>query len=64
MQIHCPNCNYTGPAKKIKPGFLAVELSLYAFLILPGVAYSIWRRAAAKPVCPKCGWEHVVRKKE
>ncbi len=52
----CTNCgSQSNPIRKNKgSGFL--ELMLYLFLVsIPlAVIYSIWRRTATEPLCPKC----------
>ena len=60
--IECPNCKFTGEGKIKVPGTFALELILYFFFIVPGIAYTIWRKANMKPICPQCSFEFVIKK--
>lgn len=40
-------------------GSLAMEIMLWIFGVLPGIAYSYWRRTAPRIVCPKCKRPHL-----
>jgi hypothetical protein len=48
----CKNCQFVGAGEL--PGYGWIEAVLYIFWIIPGVAYSIWRRGKGGHVCPKC----------
>lgn len=53
MRYYCNAChNHTATALMKGSGW--IEFVLYFFYILPGVVYSIWRRAGAPNVCPVC----------
>lgn len=54
-QLICTLCGYAGlPDKKTKGNGL-IELILWLFFLIPGIIYSIWRRADKQDICPKCG---------
>lgn len=56
----CPRCHYRGrPLWKVR-GTFAVELLLYFFFVLPGIAYSLWRLTNKYTVCPECGEANMV----
>jgi len=59
--IRCPNCNYTGPGKKIIKGSIAAEILLWVMFLLPGLIYSIWRITSKYYGCPKCQYPHVIK---
>ena len=52
-KYYCNACHNFTPAA-LKKGSGWIELVLYFFYIVPGVLYSIWRRASAPNVCPLC----------
>ena len=51
----CADCGSTEPAVKASRGSGWVELFLYVLMIIPGVIYSLWRRARSRFVCSYCG---------
>lgn len=51
----CTLCGYSGEVKKKNKGNGLIELILWFFFIIPGIIYSIWRRADKQNLCPKCG---------
>lgn len=51
----CLNCGYQGKPKKFMKGSIVLELTAWLLFILPGIAYSIWRRISRYKGCPKCG---------
>ena len=53
LQYYCASCNSYVPNKG-KGGNGWIELVLYLFYIIPGIIYSVWRRAGNSGVCPKC----------
>ena len=58
--IICGNCGSVSPeARKGTRGSLILEIVLWCSFILPGVAYTIWRRKG-KPNCPQCGNENIM----
>jgi len=61
-KISCPNCKYSGEGKLHTPGSILIELVLWLCFLIPGLIYSLWRHAARKVVCPRCGYEHVVKR--
>jgi hypothetical protein len=52
--LYCPQCAFVGQGKTLLRGCLAVELLLWCLLIVPGLAYSIWRIACPNRVCACC----------
>lgn len=56
----CPRCHFRGaPLWKVR-GTFALELLLYLFFVLPGIAYTIWRLSNKYTVCPECGEANMV----
>jgi len=51
-----PNCDYTGPSKKIARGSLLVMFFLLLLGILPGILYMIFR-SGYRYSCPRCGMQ-------
>ena len=52
-KYYCNACHNFTPIA-LKKGSTWIELVLYLFYIIPGIAYSIWRRHAPPNVCPLC----------
>lgn len=50
----CKNCGYQGYPKIKTPGLFAYEILLYFLLIIPGLAYSLWRLTHRYTMCPVC----------
>ncbi len=51
----CTQCGYEGKGKKILRGSKAMEVFIWAVLLVPGPFYSIWRRAGVQRSCLNCG---------
>lgn len=51
---YCTACGFSGTGKKHTPGLFAIELLLWLLLILPGLAYSLWRINSRYLACPAC----------
>lgn len=51
----CSDCGTVGSVKTVTPGGCLVEIVLWAFFLVPGLIYTIWRRTSRKKVCAKCG---------
>jgi hypothetical protein len=58
--MYCPHCGHIGIPKIETPGTFAVELLLWVCFLLPGLAYTLWRLARRRPVCPRCGTPHMI----
>lgn len=56
----CKNCGHQGVQKKIVKGSFAVEVALWVLLIVPGIAYTVWRTASQYKGCPVCGAPYMV----
>lgn len=52
-QYYCSSCGTYFPSAG-KKGNGWIELILYLCYIIPGIIYSIWRRAGNSTACPKC----------
>ena len=50
----CRNCAYAGKSEKFREGSLKIEILLWCALIIPGIIYTLWRRAHTVNICPKC----------
>lgn len=59
LEYYCTSCNSYFPHIG-KKGNGWIELVLYLFYIIPGIIYSIWRRAGNSNVCPKCNSTSVI----
>lgn len=57
---HCKNCGYRGKAKMRVKGTFALELLLYLLFIIPGIAYTAWRKSNQYTECPRCGAPYMV----
>lgn len=51
----CPSCGSTKAAPTGPQGKLAIEVALWACLVVPGALYSRWRRRPRPPACASCG---------
>jgi hypothetical protein len=51
----CMECGCQRDPIDAKRGLLVIEIFMWLLYILPGVVYSIWRRARKHQVCPNCG---------
>ena len=56
MKIICPSCQYVGESKGIAKGSRKMEITLWCFLLLPGVLYTLWRQSKDGQYqgCPQC----------
>jgi rubredoxin len=50
----CRNCAYVGKPEIFRRGSLKIEIILWCALIIPGIAYTVWRNMERTPICPKC----------
>jgi len=55
--ITCPKCGYYGLGRRILPGSDLAEKGLWLLVILPGLAYRLWRLANARVGCSRCDWD-------
>lgn len=58
--VVCTRCLSAGPARKITPGSMLIELVLWLCLVVPGLVYSLWRLSARYTGCATCGAREVV----
>jgi len=56
----CRQCGHAGDPVTTVPGSARIEILLWLLLILPGLIYTIWRRALLRRTCPKCHGTKVV----
>lgn len=57
----CKECGEHFSESQTKaPGSRWIELCLWLLLIVPGLVYSIWRRSAAREVCPACESPNII----
>lgn len=56
----CPNCGHTGRPRYEARGTFRVEILLWLLFIVPGFLYTLWRETNRRPVCRKCGYEHLI----
>jgi predicted RNA-binding Zn-ribbon protein involved in translation (DUF1610 family) len=59
-EMVCTTCGSLVSPRSETPGSFWIELLLWAFFIVPGVIYSVWRLASVHKVCPKCGGKNLV----
>lgn len=72
-QIVCTSCGTVAHPKKVTPGNLLTELALWFFpivagvlfwplflLLVPVLAYSIWRMSACHLACTACGQTTII----
>ena len=52
--LTCPKCGYYGLGRKVVPGSDSTERLLWYALILPGLAYRVWRSRQARVECIRC----------
>jgi hypothetical protein len=57
---HCLDCGAVALSKQCKPGSTGVEVALWVLLIVPGLAYSIWRMTSRYEGCSQCGSRRIV----
>ncbi|QPJ63057.1 MAG: hypothetical protein G3M70_14710 [Candidatus Nitronauta litoralis] len=51
----CADCGSTALPVEARRGTGWVEIILWLFFLIPGLIYSIWRRARSHMVCAYCG---------
>jgi len=56
----CTQCLTVGDKEKVVQGSTWVEIPLYAFGVILGVIYTIWRQSTIKHVCPSCKLESMI----
>lgn len=54
-RLICPDCGRKAYVKDVTRGSTSLEVVLWLFFLLPGLAYSIWRHSARHSKCPDCG---------
>jgi len=55
MKKLCLNCESIGKPRLITKGDIGTEIVLWLCLLLPGIAYSVWRHTSRYKGCPICG---------
>jgi hypothetical protein len=50
----CTSCGSVVEAQYREKGSLGTEIILWLMGILPGIAYSVWRRSSSHWACPEC----------
>lgn len=58
--VVCTVCHHHGPARLRTRGSFLLELLLWLVLLVPGLAYSLWRLSTRQRVCAACGSAQVV----
>ena len=59
-EMVCLRCQSKGKPKHFTPGHFALELLFWLMFAVPGLFYTIWRKAASYDGCPTCGAKEVV----
>jgi hypothetical protein len=50
----CTSCGSVIEAQYREKGSLGTEIILWLMGVVPGIAYSIWRRSSSSWACPEC----------
>lgn len=58
--VFCLQCHHIGQTKEVVPGSFIVELFAWCMFALPGLIYTIWRKASAHKACVMCGAKNLV----
>lgn len=53
-RVVCTQCSTVSMTRRRPRGSGAVELVLWCCLVVPGLLYSVWRRAQTEYRCPVC----------
>jgi hypothetical protein len=56
----CTVCGYVGKPHKHTKGSMGMEILLWLFLLIPGLAYSLWRISSRYDACPKCNSPNMI----
>lgn len=59
-ELFCLRCQTKGIPKNYTPGNFGLELFAWLLFALPGLIYTIWRKAASYQGCPTCGAKELV----
>lgn len=59
-KLHCMTCGTDATPKFSPKGSFAVEVICWLCFIVPGLIYSVWRRASKPARCPACSATNVV----
>jgi hypothetical protein len=59
-EMLCLQCQYKGKPKQFTPGHFALELLLWFAFAVPGLFYTVWRKAASFKGCPVCESKQIV----
>lgn len=59
-EMLCLQCLSKGKVKNYVPGHFALELLLWLMITMPGLIYTIWRKAASYKGCSACGSKNLV----
>jgi len=55
--VSCPKCGYNGLGRRVLPGSDGLEKFLRYLLLLPGLAYHVYRVLYARTGCARCEWD-------
>lgn len=56
----CIQCHENAPSKNVTDGYFLLEVALWAFFIVPGILYSLWRLTTRHKACRACGSANLV----
>lgn len=59
-EMLCVRCGSVAKPKEVTRGTFALELILWCLLILPGLAYTLYRISSKYTGCPICGEPHMI----
>lgn len=59
-QFVCKECGHVGGAGRASRGSIWIEVVLWLLILLPGIAYSIWRMTTKYNVCSICKSKNII----
>ena len=58
--MYCQNCGSIVRPKLQVKGTFALEILLWCFFVIPGLAYTLWRLTTKEKRCPRCDAPNVI----
>jgi hypothetical protein len=53
-EVYCRNCGHVGSPLSLRRGSRILECLLYVLVVVPGVAYTLWRKRSQYLACAQC----------
>jgi rubredoxin len=57
---YCTHCGYTNEPVHVTKGHLLIEIILWCMYLLPGMIYTVWRKATMYWACPVCAGNELI----